>query len=283
MQESVQPVCEGTDVLDRRTWRPRCLADLRVEFQHVLSSAAAAESGEGVVLLRGQADATWSIRSTFARNCEGRFDTTDRWYGNRIHQAYLDKFQHELRPSRQLRETASSEQLDEYFELMRRMQQHPHEFEGVGRIPGTNLLDWTQEPDVALAFGAEDHGRDGALLIFDAVACGPILVQKPLSWVLETMRHRLSMGTVEGLPQLYCPPRQLSYRRVDRQRPYYVAQMDLRFPLEVVLEKREQVTTPHLILRRIVLTPSVKAEIDNDLASRGRSREWLLEMEPEHA
>lgn len=279
MLESAEPLCEGTDVLDRRTWRPKSLADLRSELEHVLGSAAGAELGQSVVFLRGQADATWSIRSTFARHCKGRFDEADPWYGNRIHQAYLDKFLGEMGPSPELRERARSERLDEYFELMRRMQQHPHEFEAAGVIPGTNLLDWTQEADVALAFAAEDESRDGALLLFDIVACGQILIQRSLASVLTMMQEQLDDGRVSGLPIIFSPPRQSSYLRVERQRPYYVAQMDLRYPLEHVLEMHERATSPHLILRRIILTPSVKAEIDCDLAERGRSREWLLELE----
>jgi hypothetical protein len=252
-------------------------------MQHILTSAAGAESGRSVVLLRGQADAAWTIRSTFARNCDDRFDETDPWYGNRIHQAYLDKFRYVVRPSAELLKTARAMELDEYFELMRRMQQHPHEFDYAGVIPRPNFLDWTQVADVALAFGAEDQTRDGVILLFDAAACGDIAIRHSLASMLDAMQDRLDDGQVMGLPLIYCPRRQSSYLRVERQRPYYVAQMDLRYPLESVLEKRESATTPHLLLRRIILTPSVKAEIDYDLASRGHSREWLLELEPGHA
>lgn len=283
MDSTLRPCSPATEVLDGRTWRPACLRDVRSEAAHVVRSAAAANGDEPVVLFRGQSDSTWTIRSTFARNCEGRFDVSDQWYGNQIHQAYLDKFGGELGPSKELLAAADTDGIDPWFELMKRMQQHPDEFHSTGRIPGTNLLDWTQEIDVALAFAAENPWNDGVLLVLDTVACGRIFVPKPMLWVLETMQSRLNDGQVAGLPQLYCPPKQLRYQRVDRQRPYYVAQMDLRFPLEEVLAKREAATHPHLILRCLIVTSKVKREIDEDLARRGRSREWLLEMEPSNA
>jgi uncharacterized protein YeaO (DUF488 family) len=279
MDINVTPAAESTVVVDVRTWRPGCLRDLKIEVEHIVHSAHSGADGGDVVLFRGQKDAKWETHSTFARNCKGIFDTSDRWYGNRIHQAYIDKFTKELGPSRELKSAERKHDIDPLFELMRRIQQHPSEFEGKGSIPGTNLLDWSRDVDVALAFAAEDHAIEGALLLFDTVACGRIFVEKSLSWVLRTMQQRLVDGLVNGLPQLYFPRRQLSYRRVDRQRPVYVAQMDLRYPIEHVLEMRERSTKPHLILRRLIITPVVKREIDEYLAACGRSRDWLLETE----
>ncbi len=275
MDASIVPACADTQTLSRQTWRATSLASLLIECRALEVSANQGETGR-TVLYRGQSSSQWPINSTFARNASGHFDVHDQWYGNRLHQAYIDKFRFVIRPSPELLTAEAKLGVDAYFELMKRMQQHPEEFSGRKCIEGTNLVDWTMDREVALAFASEHPDREGVLYVLDAVEAGEILMIRPVSDILDIMERQLANGEIHGAPILFCPNRQINYIRADRQKARYIAQTDLRHSLDEVWRTTERVRGRGRIFHRILIPPNVKAQICDEAIKTGRTRSWLL-------
>lgn len=276
--KSPRPIHSSTEVVDAHSWRPASLQTLLEEIDHLCGSAAGGTDGR-VVLFRGERDATWALNSTFARHVPASLGPKDQWYGNRIHQALLDKFSVAgMQPSSALWAMMAEQGIDPWFELMKRIQQHPDEFKTYPGVPGSNLLDWSHSAEVGLAFAAEDTEREGTLYVLDAVAAGDVLVIRPVREILDLMAHALVNGRVHGRPILFNPRRQLAYERAKRQQAHYVAQMDLRHPLDVAWRACEaERQDGEAIYWRLLLPQTVKVEANTHLEAGGRTLAWLLE------
>ncbi len=271
------PSCTETTVVDSHTWRPASLSGLRKELITLVSTAKGYPD-ECTILFRGHARSFWEVESTFARNVRGHFDAKEKWYGNRLHQELLDKFGKQLRPSAELLKISEDDPaIDPWFELMKRVQQHPEQFSKQTCIPGSNLVDWSLEFDVALAFATEIESESGAIYLFDACSSGPIFMRRQVRDILDLMQQNIVQGHLPGLPLVFCPSRQIGYERAERQKARYVAQMDLRFSLDHAWRNRENALGDgHRIFHRLEVAPSVKKEACAVLLENGPTIPWLL-------
>lgn len=86
---------------------------------------------------------------------------------------YLLRFGVLAHPSAELQAAAHEHGLDPWFEFLKRLQQYPEE-DGFF-LKGTNLIDWTQSPDVALYFANDMRIGEGAIYVCDATATGKTL------------------------------------------------------------------------------------------------------------
>lgn len=266
------PTSAATDVLDDHTWHPNNFEALLEEIRYLEALAKCVHEGEGPTLLyRGQSSAKWELNSTFARWFQDHYNpySFDAYeLGTRL---LLDHFGNRCAPSAELfKVCAENDGMDPWFELMKRIQQHPEspEFKELhGR--GTNLIDWSRSADVGLCFGSDSPDREGALYIFDAQEAGNVLVQTPYRETLDRWQSSLDAGQAPGYPLLFCPPKQHAYQRAKRQHANYLAQFDLRAPIEEVWEAKERETSGGRIYMKLILTPDVKVQLNRVLLERG--------------
>lgn len=277
--DRIDPSMRSTTIIDEHTWRPDSSSSLRVECAHLHAHASRAADPAPTVLYRGHRDSTWTLDSTFARWATGRFDTSTRESYFDLARLFLDHFGGAYGPSAELCQAAADHDgVDEWFELMKRIQQHneDQEFDGVNAI-GTNLMDWSMNLDVALSFASLQPSADGSVFLFDAQAAGTILIQQPYRQILNRWSAALDAGEMHGTPLLFCPRRQLADARANRQEARYLAQIDLRGPVDMVWAQQEQERPEGgRIWHRLLISPAVKAELREELTQKGLNYESLM-------
>ena len=179
----------------------------------------------------------------------------------------LLKFGTLVRPSAELLAEAAKHDLDPWFELMKRYQQHPSEDELP--LKGTNLVDWSKSCDVALYFANENREGSGAIFVCDATATGKTLQTTPMAEILAKVRTQMAQGLPNGAPLLFSPERQIAYQRAKNQQAVYFAQMDLRLDLLELWRLQEQKNPKKTIAIKLVLPSGSKQECATYLASKG--------------
>lgn len=234
------------------------------------------------MIFRGHEDATWEVKSTFQRQSDTLEIERNEWFGNALHQAFLDYVGPRglIRPNPELlAEALSNPDIDPWFELLKEMQQHPEKYNHDSRFRGTNLLDWTRDLDVALAIASEHPEIEGMIYAVDAMMPrGLPLSDISVQSAFERMQASIDEGTLPGLPIIFHPRQQTAYERVRRQSPIYIAQIDLRYSLDHVWREYEQTNgLDEPIFRRVAVSTSVKREARMDLSNRGKTIDWLLD------
>lgn len=284
--KKISPVHSDT-VIDKKTgeWVPKSFEDFLSEITHIESLIK--ESGSSVVF-RGHRKRNWLLDSTFVRSCKTTLFgvAEDSRLSERIvksvdlHLALLNlfllKFGVLVRPSNELDSHMIEAGIDPWFELMKRIQQHPEENnEGPFRLRGTNLLDWTESSDVAMFFANEGRDGDGAVYVCDATATGKTLQIIPVGEILEKMKASGNAGNSLGIPLMFHPRRQVLNQRAKNQKAIYFAQMDLRYDLESVWKIQEQGLNNETIILKLVLPAGTEAEASADLLKKGITKEFI--------
>ena len=229
-----------------REWIPESFESFLVELQYLEKLC---HDAKGLALFRGHCKRQWLLDSTFARSSKttlfgiepheklSRRIVESGEYHLALLNLYLLKFGVLTHPSDELEAKSLENQLDPWFEWMKRLQQYPGE-DGFF-LKGTNLLDWTQSADIALYFANENRIGEGAIYFCDATATGKTLQVVPVAQILSKMRGIRNSGVPLGAPLLFCPPRQIFNPRPKNQQVVYFAQMDLRYDLETIWRLRE--------------------------------------------
>ena len=190
-------------------------------------------------------------------------------------------------PSEELEASARDFGTDPYFELHRRIQQHPEEFDAHCRETGTLFVDWSLCLRVALTFACEvrtdEPPADGIFYVLDPMAL------QDWSWPHSTLEayaarfKQFDRGQVAWPPMiLRYPEKQHTYPRVERQQPIYTLQLDIACPIERAAERMERCADPVTGAKRAalyrVLIPSVMRQPINELlAAEGMTLDWLLD------
>jgi hypothetical protein len=279
------PVHESTRTHPKTgEWLPHSFEACLVELEHL--KRVAAESN-ALLLFRGHSRREWRLDSTFVRSVKSQLldmNPVDGFAQHLWHSADLNaslsnllllKFGTLVGPSAELLTVAAKDDVDPWFELMKRFQQYPNEDELP--LKGTNLVDWSQSCDVALYFANEHRETEGsgAIFICDATATGKTLQTIPVADILAKVRAQVMQGLPNGAPLLFSPKRQIAYQRAKNQQAVYFAQMDLRLDLLEVWRLQEQQNLGETIVVKVVLPPSSEQECAGYLASKGIKREFL--------
>lgn len=263
---------------DAKEWIPSSLEGFFQELNYIVDSCKTQKS---LALFRGHRSRDWLLDSTFARS----FKTTlfgvpaETRLSKRIvesaefHPAILNlfllKFGVLARPSEELEEAARQHNLDAWFEFMKRVQQHPEEEDGFFFLKGTNLLDWTTSPDVALYFANEERNSDGAIYVCDATATGKTLQILALGAILDKMSELGKSNIPLGAPLLFSPPNQILNRQAKNQQAVYFAQMDLRYDMGFIWRLREAELEGETISIKLILPAGTEAAASEYLAKKG--------------
>jgi hypothetical protein len=267
-----------------REWIPDSFDSFLHELNHIVDYCKKKES---IALFRGHRNRKWLLDSSFARSfkttlfsipSEERLSqriVTSAEFHPAILNLFLLKFGVLARPSDELEAIAQQHGLDAWFEFMKRLQQYPEMEDGFFFLKGTNLLDWTQSPDVALYFANENRNSDGAIYICDATATGKTLQVLRLGAILDKMSESGKAGVPLGAPLLFCPPKQILCHRAKNQQAVYFAQMDLRYDLEYIWQLREAELQNEMIVIKLILPSGSEAATSEYLSKKEITRTFI--------
>lgn len=263
-----------------KEWIPESFEATLKEIDHLVKSAKEAGS---LLLFRGHRNREWFLDSTFARSVKttlfglkageslSKRITESSEFHPAILNLFLLKFGVLARPSEELEQAAQQHQLDAWFEFMKRLQQYPEEEDGFFFLKGTNLLDWSQSPDIALYFANEARDTEGAIYICNATATGKTQQILELGRILDKMKKAGEAQVPLGAPLLFSPPNQIHNHRAKNQQSVYFAQMDLRYDLEYMWRQREESMGAGTVIIKLVLPVNSIEDVTQHLCAKGIS------------
>ena len=257
-------------------WIPKSFETFIGEIKNITSFCNLTGS---LPLYRGHRERSWLIDSTFARSLKATiFDLSAGEKLNNyvlnsselhfsVLNLFLLKYGVLVRPSEELESVSSQNDLDSWFELMKRYQQYPEE--DCFFLKGTNIIDWSQSFDVALYFANKNREREGAIFICDATATGKTQQTKPMGEILDKMKELGNSGKALGVPLLFCPNKQIECTRARNQQAIYFAQMDLRYDLESIWRIQEKSLEGDKIITKVVIPANSQDSANEYLEKKG--------------
>lgn len=267
-----------------KEWLPRSFTEFLQELRHLEQSF---NRQDNLLVFRGHRKREWLLDSTFVRSAKSRlFDITESLRFSKhlssslgLHRALLNlfllKFGTLVQPSKELFDL-EPQGIDPWFELMKRIQQHPDESQdGPFPIKGTNLLDWTRSSKIALYFANESRSGEGAIYVCDATATGNTLQVISVENILEKMDQEGNAGKALGVPLMFHPALQVLNQRAKNQQAMYFAQMDLRVDLETIWREQEKGLAGETIVLKLVLPSGTESEAKEYLLGEGITSEFL--------
>lgn len=267
-------------------WKPDSFENSLRELEH---AAAVLSLSNHLILYRGQRDSSWLIDSTIARSLKRDWLRTP--LGHQFNQraqntfelhrllvsAVLWKFGHAMRPNpKLLAHEERDQEIDSWFEFMKRLQQYPDKEPDWEGLPGTPLIDWSLSSDIGLFFANRHRtsSQSGAIFIVDATEIGPIQMKIKVAEILQLLEKNL-LNRSPGLPLLFCPSKQILMLRAKRQSAYYFAHMDLRHDLSAIWRIHEQNIGKRILLK-LILPVGTDAAIANYLHQKGLDESYVM-------
>ena len=258
-----------------RVWSPATAEALFEELQSLVSQDA-------LRLFRGNRDFSWLIDSKFARTVKTNafgFNpsevplpaiATSRYFVDVLYGMLHLKFGVLGSPSPQVLALSDAHPgMDPWFEWMKNMQQYP-DTDVPAALAGTPLLDWSTDWRVGLWFACADAGNvDGAIYVWDATTSGECQSTRTVRELLDRIaEHDWQQGAIPGLPMIFRPAAMTHMARATAQRALYVAQIDLRWPLEQVFRENEA-RLGHRLFLKIRVADALKPQVRELLREDG--------------
>lgn len=287
--EEIQPSITSTEVISTArewAWKPDSFENFLNELGHISTTLTGPNR---LTLYRGQRNESWLLDSTIARSLKRKwFGIPDGYSFNQevketyeLHRllasAVLWKFGRAMGPHPDLlAEEQKEPELDSWFELMKRLQQHPDKEKDWEALPGTPLVDWSLSSDIALYFANQERlpNQVGALFVLDATELGPVQMEKKVVEILQILENKIHEQS-PGLPLLFCPKKQTLMTRANRQKAHYFAHMDLRFDLSEIWRIHEQNICKRVLLK-LILPAGSDAAFINYLNSKGVNESYVM-------
>lgn len=263
--KNIRPTAKTTETSpDGREWVPTSFDNVLRELEHISGSC---DGDDPIPLYRGHADYRWKLDCTLVRTLLFAEFSSEQYprsvsFHTTVVDAMLEKFGRFWVPSREAFEKEANDNIDAWFELMKRFQQYAEED---SKPKGTFLIDWSTAQNIALYF-ATYIGRGvsrtlrtchGAMWIWDPVPTGKVLQTKRLGEILSLMRDDAFRTAIRySVPLIMHPEKQTRMLRALWQKPVYVSQMDYRWDLADVWSTMET-NTSSVIFKKAILTESV--------------------------
>lgn len=269
---------------DMREWVPSTFSNFLREIEGLSGHC---DGDDPLVLFRGHTNSDWFLDCTLVRSIllEGTAQEIGYprhlCFHTRVVDALLAKFGGVWRPSRDAFQKERSDDIDPWYELMKRLQQYVEEDTSPPR--GTFLVDWTVDRDVALYFatyeGKESARRlrqtAGAVWVCDPVPTGNVWQTRKLGELFALMQgDGFRLRAERTLPLILHPPKQTRMLRASNQMPVYFTQMDFRCDQADSWCSVES-QSESAVFRKIILTDSVLRESVAHLEKRGVTEEHV--------
>lgn len=274
-----------------RDWIPSSLDNLLKEIDNI---AKISSENDSLILYRGQTKSDWPLDSTFVRNSISALFGIKNYYilppsirhrisfHRSIASLLLMKFDRIVKPSEEAFEKELSHGIDPYFELLKHVQQYPEKYQESPFLKGTNLIDWTNTPDIALYFATfEGMGNNrkistgnGAIWVYDASSTGKILQIDKMKKTMDLMTSAEFLNGGRTFPLMFHPQKQTNQHRASNQKPIYIAQMDFRYDLAEVWASYDKEKNETAFIK-IHIKDAIKHELAKHLESKGVSEEHV--------
>ncbi len=274
-------------------WIPSSLDNLLIELDHIIEKAS---ENDALILYRGQANNDWLLDSTFVRNAIRSLFKINNYFSLPIsirhrvsfHRVvtslFLMKFDKILRPSKEAIRAELAHGIDPYFELLKNIQQYPEKYTEVPFIQGTNLIDWTNNIEVALFFSVYEGQRGnikmptchGSLWIYDASSTGKILQTDKTQRILKLMESSEFLNGGRSLPLMLHPQKQTNQERAKNQKPIYIAQMDFRYDLADVWATYDNTNNGNKSFIKVHILEDIKKELSKYLEQKGITENYVF-------
>lgn len=263
------------------TWEPKTLENLLKVIDEITNIATSEDS---LILYRGQTNIEWPIDSTFLRNSISKLFGIKKYkdlpgsirkrrtFHRSVASLLLMKFDQIIKPSQEAYEKEKTHGIDPLFELLKHVQQYSEQYEEVPFIKGTNLVDWTHVPNIALYFsiisGVGSNRAlslgDGVLYIFNSSDTGKIHQTIKTQQLFDNMTSYDFLNGEAGLPLMLHPQKQTTQIRATNQKPVYIAQTNFSFSMAEVWQQYEKEMNKKVFLK-IKINEQLKREINNYL------------------
>jgi len=268
-------------------WVPSDFPSFLQELKHISSHC---KEMDHLALYRGHRERDWILDSTFVRYVKEHIlgieptSIVRRDYRHSISyqrlmgELFLFKFGTSTGPYKDLIDLAKIENLDPWFEYMKRIQQYPKE--DLGTLQGSFLIDWSQRAEVAVFFAnyKRVNGSEGAVWVSDISASGAALHQDTqVSEILKLLEDAILIDKPIGIPLVFCPRRQIACERARNQDAIYIAQMDLRFDLAEIwksLESKNEGSED--VVLKLILPKGTERETADWLESKGVNEAFIF-------
>lgn len=268
--------------MNRHTFLPNTLDGFFQELDEIIRN----KHNDHIYLYRGHADPSWLLDSTFVRFCKERlfniqptlrlndYLRNSEEYNNTLVNLLLLKFGVLSRPSDELQRIRESDGIDDWFELMKRMQQFPEEDHP--QFKGTNIIDWSESSDVGLYFANYNRMHNGVLWICDITATGKTMQTIEVGKILDIMKDSMYERKPMGCPLVFHPARQIYNQRAKNQKAAYIAQMDLRFTLDEMWDKTEEERQNHeMIFYKLIIPAGSQDDLNRYLILKGITENFI--------
>ena len=284
---NIEPSIQSTHVATNGgEWIPDSFSNFLAEIAHV---QAHCDSLDHYAIYRGHSQLNWRLESTFARYVKREIlgiDPTELIHDTYRHSLeyhrllsslFLCKFGILTVPPEQIVHVSEKNNLDPWFEWMKRIQQYPKD--DLTNLQGTFLLDWSQDWKVALFFANSKRSpkERGAVYVADMSESGPVLHQDiTVGVMLNRLNKAFLNDDLVGCPLIFCPRNQIACQRARNQDAIYVAQMDLRVDLAEHWEilDRDRGDRQRILLR-IVLPQETNSEVHTWLEKNGITKRFI--------
>jgi len=236
------PLDQSTKVTDdNHEWIPSSFESFISELTNIKTHC---RNIDHLALFRGHRENNWLLDSTFVRyvkekvlgvNPVERIKKDYRFsvqFQRLIGGLFLYKFGTRTVPHKVLFELAEKNEIDPWFEWMKRIQQHPNE--DLGTLQGSFLIDWTQSEEVAVFFANESRHteKEGSVWFADITAMGKVLHQDiTVEEILAKFQNAIHSDIPPGLPLIFYPRKQIKCEQANNQNAVYIAQIFIKLNL----------------------------------------------------
>lgn len=245
---------------------------------------------ESWLLFRGQENDSWSVDSKFVRSILRNLSESKTLEINTIrntiyfHQYVIKLMQHKRNTYNisegMKRFGQENPDIDLEFEILKLFQQYPEKESSNQKILGTNIVDWSYDPLVALYFAVNNTqdlslNKDASIHIYNSINTPNVLQVKKVEELYSLMNGISYQNCLLGtLPIIFHPKKLIKDKQSSNQKAIYVAQMDFRYDL-IDIWLRYEKETGREVVSKIIIPANLKEDCRGYLYRKGYNKFFI--------